>query len=205
MRDRCPLLATCPDRSDGGLSQLLPGGCERLLRRLPCARRLHPVEERVELAVERIQPGIRSTRQGVEILDRNQHRLRGIVPGDHDGTPLNGDFEHASELALRLAGRDRGRLAHLTPAVSKRRHTVGPRPARPSARRWRSGCGAYCHLPILSILSDLVKTRPRADGGRRWSQRNGCPYGTVKTTLPMCWPSSRTRCASAARSRGNVA
>ncbi len=117
--------------------------------------RLHLRQKRIEFVGERIKPGLGCARERVEVLDGDQHRLGGIVLGDHDSATLNGHVQHPPEFALRLACADRRRFKFLASTVSEGSDNVLIR-----ALPWNHGRGRPrdrpCRLPFhMSIVSNI--------------------------------------------------
>src|SRR5882672_9497576 len=123
----------------GCAAELGGRGTERGLDALLRLRRLHALEERVELGVELVQALPPGVHQRLELLVGHQHRLGRIVARDRDRAPA-GLLEDGAELVLQAGGGDTGDIDQLAEAVaeSERAH------------------GGTSNLAIIAILAVLV-------------------------------------------------
>src|SRR6185437_6631741 len=87
----------------------IEGRLDAALRRGP----LHAGQQLVEAAFERPEPGLAGTGQVLEIVEGEDHRPRGVVPGDHDRT-AGGRLVHDRAGGVLEAARRHGlEAAHL--------------------------------------------------------------------------------------------
>src|SRR5574341_2291768 len=103
---RTKMHATGSATSPGGLYGCRSHAVGRCVERLPdslaCLGRLHPREKLVELAAERFELSLARRRQIPELVEREQHGLRLVVPRDDDD-PAVRLLEHAAKLVLGIS------------------------------------------------------------------------------------------------------
>ena len=95
------------------LAELARRRLERLLHRRRCARRLHPLEHRVELAGQPVERMLVGAGQRAVLLERDEDRLRLALLGDRHRPAAHRGVEQLAEPVLGLAGRDLRRIHEL--------------------------------------------------------------------------------------------
>jgi hypothetical protein len=106
-------------RLDRSPAERLRGGMEGRFHPLPGCRRLHSVEQVIELGAQRLEGLGASAAQRFELLKGKEHGLRGVVPGDRDGAGYGDAVEQLAEGVLRLSGGDLGDLDQLAQTVAE--------------------------------------------------------------------------------------
>src|SRR5947209_4613015 len=114
-----PALATLARSRDRRFAELPGRGVERRPHAGAGPGRLHPGEQRIELAAERVELALGRPRQSVEFVEGNEDGLRRIVLGDDDDSTPDDHLEKTAELVLGHRRRERGGVDALAPMIAE--------------------------------------------------------------------------------------